>query len=57
MVLKPKEINVENSSMRSALANTHAYLTSFLSVDAGDSIGQNVSGGSVYLQTGERALW
>lgn len=46
-----KETNVENSSMISVLANAHAYLTSFLHMDTGDSIGQsdtNVSGGSVY---------
>jgi len=55
-----KEINVENNSVISVLANAHVYLTSFLSVGTGDSIGQsdtNVSGGSVYSQTRECALW
>lgn len=46
--------------MINVLANNHAYLTSFLNMDAGNSAGQhdtNVSGGSDDSQTGECALW
>lgn len=60
VVLKQKEINMQNSSMISVLANTHVYLTTFLNIDTGDSVGQsdtNVCGGSVYSQMGECPHW
>lgn len=46
--------------MKNVLANNHAYLTSFLNVEAGNSAGQhdtNVSGGSGHSQTRKCGLW